>query len=118
MEKTYFLETKEQFEAVRFEWSEYIRNGGKPTAAQLIFYNVLRSKDPLHGFSPIKSKKKLMNGLDKWFGTKLSLNKINYICKWGRNNLNDLKEPFGNTIADEDILKTWETIKNLASELK
>ena len=116
MEKTYFIETKEQYLAILSCWRNFLLSGGKPNAAHMMLYNILRSKPWDSGFSPTTKKIKLDNGHDKWFGTKLARHQIQAAAIYGGSYLKSLLEPFsepafGKIITEEDIKRAWALIK-------
>lgn len=115
--KTYFIESKEQYLAIKASWSKFANSNATIYPEHLILYNILRSKNPLRGFVPATNLTKLANGHDKWFGTKQALYSFGR-CKYGKKYIEHLKEPFGETINEEDILRAWEQIKDLAGNLR
>jgi hypothetical protein len=116
MEKTYFIETKEQYLAILSCWRNFLLSGGKPNASHMMLYNILRSKPWDRGFSPTTKKIKLANGHYEWFGLKLASLKISAASIYGGSYLKDLLEPFnepafGKIIGKEEIDRAWALIK-------
>ena len=76
MEKIYYL-SREQYEAVKASW----KSEKQHSAWKHIVYNVLRDKDPKHGFH---EKKGNIQGNDPWFRYKEALRQIRYYTKDGK----------------------------------
>ena len=116
MEKTYFIETKEQYLAILSCWRNYLLSGSKPNASHMMLYNALRTKPWDCGFSPTTKEIKLANGHDKWFGLKQAAYRIKCASVYGGSYLKDLLEPFSETafgkiIGKEEIDRAWALIK-------
>lgn len=116
MEKTYFIETKEQYLAVLSCWRDYLLSGGKPDSSHMMLYNILRSKPWDKGFSPATKEIKLANGHDKWFGLKQAAYRIKCASVYGGHYLKDILAPFsepafGKIIGKEEIDRAWAAIK-------
>lgn len=113
MEKTYFIEMKEQYLEILSCWRNYLLSGGKPTASHMMLYNILRSKSWDRGFSPTTKKIKLDNGHYAWSGLKNAAYGIMMAAAWGSGGREkNLLEPFGKIITAEEINKAWALIKS------
>lgn len=109
-EKIHFLETKEQYLAMRAAWRKYIADGGKPTAAHFILYNTLRGKDWWHGFVPATNTNKLTNGHAPWLGTMQAKADLSMNLTWTKFREEFIK-PFGEGITTEETNRAWQLIK-------
>jgi hypothetical protein len=112
MEKTYFIETKEQYLAIVKSWKAFVNGKNTITSSHLMLYSVLRSKKFDRGFTPVTKAIKLANGCDPWIGRKNAMWGIESAATYGGSRLTAILEPFGETIGPEDIKRAWALIKD------
>jgi hypothetical protein len=93
MEKTYFI-TKEQYQAVKQAWTA--RNSH--SAAEIIIYNILRSKPIRNGFV---ERGRNIQGNSPWYAFRLALKDAQWMCS---------------TTNPYEVNKTLHTASHLRSE--
>lgn len=124
MEKTYFIESKEQFFKIRAAWKNYINSGNRITASQIMLYNALRSHNILQGFSPKTNELCLANGHKKWAGTLSVIQEFSTAIYFLNSSkkiddyMKKITKPFGELIKEEDFQRAWELIKLQSEKLR
>jgi len=111
MEKTYFIETKEQHIAICTAWKKFVNEGGTMNGSHMLLYNILRSRPYDKGFTPITKPVKLQNGMNPWTGFRDAAWRIRAAAVYG-SGLEALLKPFGETINKEVIDRAWAAIKD------
>lgn len=110
MEKTYFIETKEQYLEIVKSWKDFVNSKKTIYNSHMVLYNIFRSKSFDKGFTPVTKVKKLENGCHEWQGLKNATYNILRAAIYG-SGVEALLKPFGETLNREDIKKAWEAIK-------
>lgn len=101
---TNIFETKEQYLAFRNKWAE-LAQAKKLTAADMMFYNIVRGKDLQHGFTPITRPSKF-TGIGKFNnGAVNAYFHISHLWTSSDTNKKYFLSRFDGTITVEDINK-------------
>lgn len=94
MEKEFYI-SKEQFSALKEAWNQKQHH----SAAEMIIYNILRSKPADNGFVP---KTKNIQGNDGWYGFNLAQRGAARFCAPRRNYVRDLPNPKAGRMVDDN----------------
>jgi len=103
-----YFETKEQYLAFREKWA----HAPYATAAHHMLYNIIRGRDPEHGFTPFQrlSKMKGQGYINRGsYGAWYTLRqyqtraKRDSLSEFGQGQLNRFLAPFGGTFTQEDL---------------
>lgn len=106
-----FFKSKDHYLYFRKMWAEHVNAKGLIRAHHHVIYNILRGRDPFHGFSPVTAKRKLYPGQNPhryydivdWFMRALERQYKDYITS--------AMAPFGGTITAETLLQVCEVYK-------
>ena len=105
---TKYFETKEQYLAFRQAWKDAINNKTHHmTAAHFMLYNIIRGKDPQHGFTPFQRHSK-MEGMGYInLGAYMTWSELSSLQanKWYADARERFLAPFGDTFTEEDFAK-------------
>jgi hypothetical protein len=113
--KKYFIEDKDEFLKLRASWKNFVNNGGCPTAAQMIIYNVIRSKSPLRGFTKATNPGHIgAKQYGEWDGFLQPMEQIERITKWDHRKNEGIKllEPF--KIEEEKCIELLKRVVGVA----
>lgn len=107
---TRFFDTKDQYLAFREKWRYAARHGFPLTGAHHVLYNIIRGRDPQHGFTPFQRRSKIegMGIINRgaymaWEALKFIKSDAVTYDKYSKRRVDEFLAPFGDTFTAKDL---------------